>query len=66
MQSELCSFGSRPKDLVFQRSILMPKRLTIYDFVYIRKHYGSWATWQSLTENQPIPPTVKVRSRSDP
>ena len=51
---------SRPKDLSFPRTLLIPKRDTIYDFIYLRKQYGSWNTWSSLLEPQIIPPNAKV------
>ena len=51
---------SKPKDLSFPRTLLIPKRDTIYDFIYLRKQYGSWNTWSSLLEPQTIPPNAKV------
>ena len=49
----------KPKSLTFQRSVLVPKRFTIYDYTFVKKHYGAWSTWASLTESVTIPPTVK-------
>ena len=44
--------NSRPKDLSFPRTLLIPKRDTIYDFIYIRKQYGSWNTPANAKVNE--------------
>ncbi|XP_033114673.1 dynein heavy chain 3, axonemal-like isoform X5 [Anneissia japonica] len=40
----------RPKDLKFQRSLIIPKKGSVYDFVFMRKTYGSWTSWENLVE----------------
>ncbi|XP_066284547.1 dynein axonemal heavy chain 3-like isoform X3 [Branchiostoma lanceolatum] len=41
----------RPKDLKIARSLFMPKKDSVYDFVYMRKNnFGSWYKWQSLVQ----------------
>jgi len=37
----------------------MPKKQTVYDFMYVKKHNGSWASWSSFIENTEIPSTAK-------
>lgn len=49
---------AKPKDLQFPKSLLPPKRDTIYDFIYIRKQYGSWNSWSTLLEPQIIAPNA--------
>jgi hypothetical protein len=46
---------SRPKDLIFSKSLLIPKTESIYDFIYVRKNLmGTWTTWASLIESQAL------------
>ncbi|PVD24893.1 hypothetical protein C0Q70_15383 [Pomacea canaliculata] len=37
-----------PKTLKFARALLIPKKGTVFDYVYIQKQYGSWNTWSGL------------------
>ncbi|XP_052058680.1 dynein axonemal heavy chain 3-like isoform X1 [Mytilus californianus] len=39
---------TRPKDLKFARNLLIPKKGTVYDHVYIKRQYGSWNLWSSM------------------
>ncbi|XP_064633532.1 dynein axonemal heavy chain 3-like isoform X2 [Lineus longissimus] len=50
----------RPKDLKIARNLLIPKKGSIYDYVYIRKNFGSWCTWSSLVEKLEISSGAKV------
>lgn len=45
--------------MTFPKHVLLPKRLSLYDYIYVKKNYGSWNTWSSLIEPQTIPATVK-------
>ncbi|XP_076448252.1 dynein axonemal heavy chain 3-like [Babylonia areolata] len=40
----------RPKELKFSRALMIPKKGTVYDHVYIQRQYGSWNTWTSLVQ----------------
>ncbi|XP_071815449.1 dynein axonemal heavy chain 3-like isoform X3 [Apostichopus japonicus] len=40
----------RPAELKFARNLLIPKRGSVFDYVYIRKNYGSWNRWETLIE----------------
>lgn len=49
----ICLCFCRPAELKFAKGLLIPKRGTIYDHVFVRKTLGGmWCTWQSLV--QPI------------
>ncbi|XP_038073730.1 dynein heavy chain 3, axonemal-like isoform X4 [Patiria miniata] len=50
----------RPKDLKFARNLLIPKRGTVYDYVYIRKVYGSWHRWETLVMASDIGAKAKL------
>ncbi|ESO88893.1 hypothetical protein LOTGIDRAFT_125424 [Lottia gigantea] len=50
----------KPKDLKLARNLLIPKKGTVYDHVYIRKQYGAWCTWSSLVEPFDIESKAKV------
>ncbi|XP_071486244.1 dynein axonemal heavy chain 3-like [Diadema antillarum] len=50
---QLCDMDSsgkhpRPKDLKFARSLLIPKRGSVFDYVYTRKTFGAWNRWETL------------------
>jgi hypothetical protein len=51
----------RPKDFIFPKSVLIPKRSTVYDYIYIRNNVGAWNLWSSLIETQPIASNFKVK-----
>ncbi|CAI9716307.1 dynein heavy chain 3, axonemal-like isoform X2 [Octopus vulgaris] len=44
------SINARPKEMKFSRSLLIPKKGSIYDYIYMKKQYGSWRTWESLVD----------------
>jgi hypothetical protein len=50
----------RPKDLKFARNLLIPKKGTVYDHVYIKRQYGSWNQWSSLITQFSIDEKAKV------
>ncbi|XP_077987554.1 dynein axonemal heavy chain 3-like isoform X2 [Glandiceps talaboti] len=50
----------RPKELKFPRSLLIPKKGTIFEYVYIRRMYGSWHRWENLIEPVSIGEKAKV------
>ncbi|XP_071960977.1 dynein axonemal heavy chain 3-like [Antedon mediterranea] len=50
----------RPKDLKFQRSLIIPKKGSVYDFVFMRKTYGSWTSWENLVEKPELGPKTQV------
>ncbi|XP_055958183.1 dynein axonemal heavy chain 3 [Patella vulgata] len=54
----------KPKNLKFARNLLIPKKGTIYDHVYIRKQYGSWCSWSSLVEPFNVETKAKAISGS--
>ncbi|KAK7495478.1 hypothetical protein BaRGS_00013176, partial [Batillaria attramentaria] len=49
----------KPKDLKFSRALMIPKKGTVYDHVYIQKQYGSWHTWSSLV----TPVSIEVKTQ---
>ena len=53
----------RPKDLKFPRALLIPKKGTVYDHVFIRKQYGSWNPWASLVQPVNIDEKAQVGQR---
>lgn len=53
-------FSNRPKDLKFARNLLIPKKGTVYDHVYIKKQYGAWCQWSSLIQAFSIDDKAKV------
>ncbi|XP_022099330.1 dynein heavy chain 3, axonemal-like isoform X3 [Acanthaster planci] len=62
---QLCDMDStgkhpRPKDLKFARNLLIPKRGTVYEYVYIRKVYGSWHRWETLVMASDISAKAKI------
>lgn len=50
----------RPTDLKFSRSLMIPKRGSVFDYVYTRKTYGSWNKWETLIEPTVIGGKTKV------
>ncbi|KAJ8047551.1 Dynein heavy chain 3, axonemal [Holothuria leucospilota] len=50
----------RPADLKFPRSLMIPKRGSVFDYVYTRKTYGSWNKWETLIEPTVIGGKTKV------
>lgn len=55
-----CLIYDRPKDLKFARNLLIPKKGTVYDHVYIKRQYGSWNLWSSLITPFSIDEKAKV------
>ncbi|XP_065937642.1 dynein axonemal heavy chain 3 isoform X7 [Magallana gigas] len=39
---------SKPKDLKFANNLKIPKNGSVFEFVYLRKQYGSWYKWSNL------------------
>ncbi|XP_033642613.1 dynein heavy chain 3, axonemal-like [Asterias rubens] len=50
----------RPKDLKFARNLLIPKRGSVYEYVYIRKRYGSWHRWETMVTSTDIGAKAKI------
>ncbi|XP_070559259.1 dynein axonemal heavy chain 3-like isoform X5 [Ptychodera flava] len=50
----------RPKELKFPRNLLIPKKGSIFEYVYIRKMYGSWHRWEGLIEPVSIGEKAKL------
>ncbi|XP_078090943.1 dynein axonemal heavy chain 3-like [Mustelus asterias] len=42
------SLYPQPKDLKFPRALQIPKKGTVFDFVYLKKTFTSWCTWRDL------------------
>ncbi|CAH1783205.1 unnamed protein product, partial [Owenia fusiformis] len=40
----------KPPELKFARNLLIPKKGLVFDYVFMRKQYGSWYTWESQIE----------------
>ncbi|XP_030856161.1 dynein heavy chain 3, axonemal-like [Strongylocentrotus purpuratus] len=38
----------RPKELKFARNLLIPKRGSVFDYVYTRKTFGAWNQWATF------------------
>ncbi|GAB1598116.1 dynein heavy chain 3, axonemal-like [Argonauta hians] len=51
---------ARPKDMKFTRDLLIPKKGSIYDYIYLKKQYGAWRTWESLMEPTIITEKTKL------
>ena len=58
--SDVTGKHPRPKDLKLARNLLIPKRGSIYDYVYMRKNYGAWTKWENLVENEAIGEKAQV------
>ncbi|XP_052828077.1 dynein axonemal heavy chain 3 [Octopus bimaculoides] len=54
------SINARPKEMKFSRSLLIPKKGSIYDYIYMKKQYGSWRTWESLVDPTIITEKTKM------
>ena len=50
----------RPRELRFARSLLIPKRGSVFDYVYIKKNYGSWHRWESLAGSTQLSESIRV------
>ena len=44
------SIPIRDKGLIISKSAFMPKRLTVFDFVYMVDDHAAWVTWQNMTK----------------
>uniref|UniRef100_H2YSE4 AAA+ ATPase domain-containing protein n=1 Tax=Ciona savignyi TaxID=51511 RepID=H2YSE4_CIOSA len=51
----------RPRELRIPRNLLIPKRGSIFDYVYIKQNYGSWHRWDNLTQNPELTDSTQVR-----
>ena len=51
----------RPKDLKFARSLLIPKRGSVFEYVYTRKTYGSWNRWDTMVTATEISENTQVK-----
>ncbi|XP_067685210.1 dynein axonemal heavy chain 3-like [Haliotis asinina] len=52
----------RPKNLKFARGLMIPKKGSVFDHVYIRRQYGSWHSWSSLVTSFNIDSKVKINA----
>ena len=52
----------RPKDLKFANNLKIPKNGSVYEFVYLRKQYGSWYKWSNLISPLNIDEKAKVNT----
>uniref|UniRef100_H3ANA7 AAA+ ATPase domain-containing protein n=1 Tax=Latimeria chalumnae TaxID=7897 RepID=H3ANA7_LATCH len=60
---ELCDQNSthpRPKDLKFPRALQMPRKGSVYDFVYLQNNFYSWCMWNDLISPVSIEDNVKL------
>jgi len=58
----LMIFSHRPAELKFSKGLLIPKRGTIYEHVFVRRTLGGmWCTWQSLVKPIDITESTKVK-----
>ncbi|XP_063719575.1 dynein axonemal heavy chain 3-like [Symsagittifera roscoffensis] len=49
-----------PKDLKFPRHLLIPKRGSVYDYVFVKKSYGSWHKWEVMMETTELDEKTKA------
>ncbi|XP_076804480.1 dynein axonemal heavy chain 3-like isoform X3 [Clavelina lepadiformis] len=49
----------RPRELRIPRNLLIPKRGSVFDYVWIKKTYGSWHKWGSLTKTPELTESTK-------
>ena len=54
------SLKRRPKELRFSRGLIIPKKGSVFDYVYLRAPFGNWYTWQNGVEkwNVDLSPAV--------
>uniref|UniRef100_H2YSE0 AAA+ ATPase domain-containing protein n=1 Tax=Ciona savignyi TaxID=51511 RepID=H2YSE0_CIOSA len=50
----------RPRELRIPRNLLIPKRGSIFDYVYIKQNYGSWHRWDNLTQNPELTDSTQL------
>lgn len=50
----------RPRELKISRSLLIPKRGSVFDYVYAKKTYGSWHRWANFTKSPDLSDSTKV------
>lgn len=51
----------RPRELKIPRSLLIPKRGSVFDYVYAKKNYGSWHRWGNLAKTPDLSEEKKVK-----
>eukprot|EP00062_Callorhinchus_milii_P022724 gi/632980863/ref/XP_007907272.1/ PREDICTED: dynein heavy chain 3, axonemal-like [Callorhinchus milii] len=59
----LCERDSRyprPKELKFPRGLQIPKKGSVYDYVYLRKAFSSWYMWKELVTPVNIEQNIKT------
>nr|XP_026694595.1 dynein heavy chain 3, axonemal isoform X2 [Ciona intestinalis] len=44
----------RPRELRISRNLMIPKRGSVYDYVYMKQNYGSWHRWENLTKKSEL------------
>ncbi|XP_041348477.1 dynein heavy chain 3, axonemal-like isoform X2 [Gigantopelta aegis] len=52
----------KPKELKFSRGLMIPKKGTVFDHVYIKRQYGSWNLWSSLVKPMNIDSKADINS----
>ena len=50
----------RPKELKFARNLLIPKRGSVFDYVYTRKTFGAWNQWATFVTATEIADNTQV------
>nr|XP_054750956.1 dynein axonemal heavy chain 3-like isoform X12 [Lytechinus pictus] len=50
----------RPKELKFARNLLIPKRGSVFDYVYTRKTFGAWNRWETFVTPTEIADNTQV------
>ena len=55
----------RPVGLNCPRSLMIPKKGSVYDFVYMKRQFGTWNTWSNLIEKLDLAVVTKTTPVSE-
>ncbi|XP_043569115.1 dynein axonemal heavy chain 3-like [Chiloscyllium plagiosum] len=61
--SNFCEWDStypRPKDLKFPRALQIPKKGSVFDYVYLKRTFSSWCTWRDLITTVDIQQSINA------
>nr|XP_039250666.1 dynein heavy chain 3, axonemal-like [Styela clava] len=59
-QNPIKGIHAPPKELKIPRNLLIPKRGSVFDYVYVKKTYGSWHRWANLTKTPDLSDDTKL------
>ncbi|XP_032895202.1 dynein heavy chain 3, axonemal-like [Amblyraja radiata] len=60
----LCDWESKPKELKFPRALQIPRKGSVFDFVYLKKTFSSWCSWRDLVNGVAVEDSIKIKANT--